>query len=464
MTVTAEKIENKAGYKKTELGWIPRDWDIKKIQDIAKINEKSLPENTNKEYEFTYLDLSSIKQGVIDFPVEKIKFKYAPSRARRILKRKDVIMATVRPYLQGFALADFEVQDVICSTGFALITPAKSNDSTFIYQTLYSNFILNQIDKLLVGSNYPAINSSDVENLKIIYPQSSSERQKIAKTLFCWDKAIEKTEELIIAKTQLKKALMQQLLMGKIRFGEFAGQKWIKVSLKDKFERITRKNTENNANILTISAQQGLISQEEFYKKRIASKDTSNYILIKNGEFAYNKSYSTGYPMGAIKRLDKYDSGVVSSLYICFASKSDDICSSFFAHYFEAGLLNQEIQNIAQEGARNHGLLNIGITEFFATLLRIPPSIEEQQKIATVLNACDEEIKLLNKQFDSLKEQKKGLMQKLLTGQIRVKVDSVRKFEGNKQENHKSFTCRTQNERNSTPLCECIDNNCPSEG
>ena len=210
---------------------------------------------------------------------------------------------------------------------------------------------------------------------------------------------------------------MKILLKGIIKFSK----KWAHSKLNKIFERLTRKNEKQNINILTISAQNGLISQEDYYYKRIASVDTSKYILLKRGEFAYNKSYSKGYPFGAIKRLDLYEEGVVSSLYICFKSKTSDICSDFWKYYFEAGLLDREIKMIAQEGARNHGLLNILAEDFFNILLYYPENIEEQQKIAEILNNSEKEIELLNSKLEKLKNQKKGLMQKLLTGQIRVK-------------------------------------------
>ena len=121
------------------------------------------------------------------------------------------------------------------------------------------------------------------------------------------------------------------------------------------FSRLSRKNKENNDNVLTISAQYGLISQRVFFNKDIASEDKSNYFLLHNGEFAYNKSYSNGYPFGALKRLDMYDKGIVSPLYICFSANENNECPDFYVHYFEAGMMNREIQAFAQEGAKIMG-------------------------------------------------------------------------------------------------------------
>ena len=189
-------------------------------------------------------------------------------------------------------------------------------------------------------------------------------------------------------------------------------QEWEVMPLKSRFDRLTRKNSEGNTNVMTISAQYGLINQEEFFKKGIASEDKSNYYLMYSGEFAYNKSYSNGYPFGAIKRLSLYDKGVVSPLYICFFANKDNTCPEFYQHYFEGGKLNSEIHAIAQEGARNHGLLNISVEDFFYTHIIVPP-IEEQKKIADILSSQDKVIELCERKLEQLKRMKKYYLQNM---------------------------------------------------
>ena len=182
--------------------------------------------------------------------------------------------------------------------------------------------------------------------------------------------------------------------------------------LSCRFERVTTKNTVGNSNVLTISAQYGLVNQLEYYNQQYASENTSGYTLLKKGEFAYNKSYSDGYPWGAIKRLSRYEEGIVSPIYLCFAAKPGT-CSEFYEQYFEAGLLNREIYRIAQEGARNHGLLNIATDDFFHAQI-IDPPLEEQKRIAEILECCDKVIRLKRELVEEKKKQKKSLMQKLL--------------------------------------------------
>lgn len=195
---------------------------------------------------------------------------------------------------------------------------------------------------------------------------------------------------------------------------------WDECRLNTFFDRHTQKNNEGNTNVLTISAQYGLINQNDFFDKEVASEDKSTYILLKQGDFAYNKSYSSGYPFGAIKRLKLYDKGVVSPLYICFTPNSKNKCPLYFEHYFEAGMLNREIHAVAQEGARNHGLLNIAVSDFFNTNM-VVPSLPEQEQIAKILSIQDKVIELKEKKLEEKKKQKKYLMQTLLTGKTRLK-------------------------------------------
>lgn len=162
---------------------------------------------------------------------------------------------------------------------------------------------------------------------------------------------------------------------------------------------------------LTISAQFGLIDQIDFFKKTVASQDLSSYYLLLNGEFAYNKSYSSEYPWGAIKRLDLYDKGALSSLYICFKPKGT-IDSDYLVHYFESSKWHQGMANIAGEGARNHGLLNIAIPDFFNTIHYLP-NVSEQRKIADFLNLIEERIAVQNKVIEDLKKLKTALCDRL---------------------------------------------------
>ena len=405
-------------YKQTELGLIPEDWELKKLGKVGEIDKKSLNSNTDKEYEFDYISLSDVDSDQFSIKTSKQKFKNAPSRARRIVKKGDVLLSTVRPNLEGFTIIRDEVKDLIASTGFAVITSKNELHNEYLFNFLFSNIIKRQFHKLLVGSNYPAINSSDVKNLKIPVPPLP-EQKKIADCLSTWDVAIEKQNALINALTDRKKALMQQLLTGKKRLPGFS-EEWKEVKLGDLFEKINRKNEEGNTNVVTISAQRGFVKQTDFFNKSVASETLDNYSLIYHGEFCYNKSYSNGYPLGATKRLIAFEKAVVTTLYICFKIKDQKKSNgSFFEQFFEANSLDRSLIKIAQEGGRAHGLLNVSLSDFFNIKIKLPP-IEEQTAIAEILATADRELTLQKEKLAQLQTLKKGLMQVLLTGKKRL--------------------------------------------
>lgn len=271
------------------------------------------------------------------------------------------------------------------------------------------------------GVGQPNLNTELIGSLLISLPPLP-EQERIAEILSTWDRAIETTEKLLASAEAQKRALMQQLLTGKRRLKGFKLSEWPRASLHSVFERVRRKNSKGNGNVLTISGKNGLVSQLDYFSKIVASSDTADYTLIQGEEFAYNKSYSAGYPLGAIKMLPAGQNGVLSSLYICFSVRDAEYDSSrFYQHWFEFGSLNRELRVVAQEGARNHGLLNVGIADFF-DLQIVRPSHKEQLAIAEVLDGADVEIRLLDKQVRNLREQKKALMQQLLTGKRRVAV------------------------------------------
>lgn len=189
----------------------------------------------------------------------------------------------------------------------------------------------------------------------------------------------------------------------------FNNDPYKKYNLYEFATRVTRKNKDNVSNLpLTISAQYGLVDQVSFFNKTVASKDMSGYYLLKNGEFAYNKSYSNDYPWGAIKRLDLYDMGCLSTLYICFKTNDNIVNSNYLAHYFESSKWHKQVADIAGEGARNHGLLNIAVNDFFNTKHAVP-TIENQIKIAGFLDLIEKRIQTQIKIIDDYNSLKMGI-------------------------------------------------------
>ena len=264
--------------------------------------------------------------------------------------------------------------------------------------------------------------SIDIDGMKTIeIPYTSYEEQKkIGDYIQSLDHLITLHQRKCEQTKNLKKYMLQKMFpqngakVPEIRFNGFTHD-WEQRKLGDLVDRVTRKNQDLVSELpLTISAQYGLIDQNEFFDKRVASKDVSGYYLIENGEFAYNKSTSTDAPWGAIKRLDRYENGVLSTLYIVFGIKENNpVDSDFLVSYYSTNLWHKGIHEIAAEGARNHGLLNIAPADFFQTRLMIPQDIEEQKKIGKYFIELEALITLHQRQCNELKKMKKYMLQNM---------------------------------------------------
>ena len=207
--------------------------------------------------------------------------------------------------------------------------------------------------------------------------------------------------------------------------GQYYKTEWQPHVLSSLVNRVTRKNSENQTNLpLTMSARDGLIDQESYFNKTVASSDLSNYTLLYQGEFAYNHSSSKGYDYGAIHRLTKLSCGAVTPLYFCFSIKDQaNIDSDFLAYYFESQKWTREVASICSKGARQHGALNISVDDFFNIVIYAPPSIEEQRQVVNIASSIDTTINQMESIVDAWEQRKKGLTQKLFSQEVRFKAD-----------------------------------------
>jgi type I restriction enzyme S subunit len=402
---------NNTTYKDSPFGKIPTDWEVKHFEDVAEIDNESLNGMTSRDYEFDYISLSDVDSD--DFKVETTKqvFATAPSRARRIIHKGDVLMSTVRPNLQGFSFIRDDVKDLIASTGFAVIT-AKKCSNEFLFQYLFSSGISKQLYQLLVGSNYPAINSSDVRKLKLPVP-TLPEQKAIAHILSLMDTAISKNNQIIAQKELRKKWLMQKLLTGKKRLKGFYGE-WKKEKLEKYLIKHDEKTTETNQFPVLTSSRRGIFLQSDYYTRDVASLNNTGYNVVPRGYFTYrHMSDDLIFKFNINEIVDK---GIVSTLYPVFTVKNID-------KYFLLCKLNEgsEFKKYAQEQKQGGSRTYV----YFLTLCELKmnmPILEEQTAIALVLQAADKEIQLFKAKAEKLREQKKGLMQVLLTGKKRILV------------------------------------------
>ena len=312
-----------------------------------------------------------------------------------------VLYGKLRPYLHNWLNPDFKG----IAVGDWWVLKPVNMDKNFLYrliQTQQFDNVANQSS----GSKMPRADWNLISSSEFMLPPSKEEQSKIGGYFDELDHLITLHQRKCEETKKLKKYMLQKMFpqngqtVPEIRFAGFTDA-WEQRKLEDLVDRVTRKNQDLVSELpLTISAQYGLIDQNEFFDKRVASKDVSGYYLIENGEFAYNKSTSTDAPWGAVKRLDRYENGVLSTLYIVFGiKKNNPVDSDFLVSYYSTNLWHKGIHEIAAEGARNHGLLNIAPADFFETELTIPQDIEEQKKIGKYFEELERLITLHHRKY-----------------------------------------------------------------
>ena len=247
-------------------------------------------------------------------------------------------------------------------------------------------------------------------------PYNLSEQRKIADFMIALERRIDAQQSLVDNLKKYKRGVFEAIFSHKLRLVPKEEQRdWKIFKLSDFASRITRKNNGTTDIPLTISAQYGLIDQRNFFSKVVASADMSSYYLLRKGEYAYNHSTSNEYPFGSIKRLELYDEGAVSTLYLCFSVNENIMVNDFVKWYFESSQWYRSINEICAEGARNHGLLNVPTDGFFNTTHILPTDTKEQTVIATFLSLIQEKLEISQKRLNELTELRNGLMQQLFT-------------------------------------------------
>lgn len=390
-----------------------RDWESKPLSECFDERNEQFPES--EEYPL----MAFVADKGVSPKGEKYDrsalVKDAANKKYKRTKFGDFIYSSNN--LEAGSIGFNRYGNACISPVYSIFRAKESINAIFIGTLLTQKSFISELSKFRQGVVYGQWKIPEKEFLGLsVFLPSPAEQQIIADCLSAIDELISAQDKKLGLLKERKQGLMQQLFPQNgettphLRFPGFTDE-WVEKPLSDVFTRLTRKNAENNQNVLTISAQYGLISQLDFFKKSVAAADVTGYYLLSKGDFAYNKSTSQGRPVGAIKPLKLYDKGVVSTLYICFRCNNPKEID-FWEQYFDAGLLDKEIMAIAHEGARNHGLLNIPTSGFFG-LTVLSPSIDEQLKIASFLSALDTIIVAETDKLEALKVHKKGLMQQL---------------------------------------------------
>lgn len=433
MTEVIEKTENKKGYKKTKLGWIPEDWEMVRFNEL--FDEVVNLSNDIETYPLYSLTLENGVTPKTERYERSHLLKDKKENEFKLISQGEIAINPMNLRFGAFFMS--KVPETVSLSAYYDIVKAKNDTvNTIFYDAFMKSTPAKRLyQRIATGSldEKKRVHLSELNKQLVPYPQKE-EQEKIAEILSAWDDGIETLEKLIEQKEIFHKALMKNLLVGKKRIAEFnknseykrtrLGQipaDWQIKPLKLLFDKRMQKysgNTEHN--IFTNSATKGVVLQNEYFDRSIVTEEnTSNYYVVEENDFMYNPRISQSAPAGPINRNKLGITGIASPLYTIFKAKHDTIVD-FYEQYFSSNLWNNSIFMVANQGAR-HDRLNITSNDFMNMPLPYPPR-EEQEKIANILIESYKEIQILNSKLEKLKEQKKGLMQKLLTGQIRVKV------------------------------------------
>lgn len=402
---------------------IPNGWSLEKLSDISQYRRGSFPQPYGLEKWFDddghpFVQVYDVDRNLQLKPQTKARISDLAAD-KSVLAPAGTVLVTLQGSIGRVAITQYSAY---VDRTLLIIQGLKKPGCTLYFATCLQKLFAEE-RKRAPGGTIKTITKAALNNFEILWPPEG-EQKKIAQILSTWDKAITTTEQLLTNSQQQKKALMQQLLTGKnrlldkngVRFnGEWQFQRISSVST-----RVQRKTDGDDHPILTISSLSGFVRQDVRYSRYMAGESVKNYILLKKREFAYNKGNSKSYQFGCIFDLEDHESGLVPHVYVCF-KLNEGLSHRYFKYLFAADYLKPQLGALVNTGVRNNGLLNIKPSEFLATKVPVP-NIEEQERIADTLHASSETIKNLELQIKALENEKKALMQQLLTGKRRVSV------------------------------------------
>lgn len=412
------------GYKKAGRYIIPNHWGLKRLSDFGIWVGGGTPAKDQKEYwengTIDWISSQEVKNRTLSGTTYQITEKALQASSSTLIPPNSLVIVT----RSGILRHSFPV--------------AKTTKCMAINQDIKALILNNpiEIDFIVKSLEYCEIDilktytkkGTTVESIifdafsKYIIPyMPKEERIKIVNILTTQDHLIELKEKLIVEKQRQKKYLMQQLLTGKKRLFGFSG-KWGTVELNKLAKKQKEKNTEFKYSlVLSNSAQNGIVPQDEQFDKEIANTDKINgYYIVKNGDFVYNPRISVTAPCGPINMNRTGKIGVMSPLYTVFSIQSSKIDHEFIKQYFKSTCWFRHMKSVANYGAR-HDRMSVTDEDFFSMPIPLP-ELAEQRTISQALSTADREIELLQKDLEAEKQKKKALMHLLLTGIVRVNV------------------------------------------
>jgi type I restriction enzyme S subunit len=415
----------KTGYKETKIGLIPEDWNCYQLKHNVRIAEGQVSPIDEKYGDYYHIGPENIKSdsGQLN---GLVKIKDADLISGKYYFDEDsIVYSKIRPNLNKVCLPRFKG---LCSADAYPLWAINNNHTEYLFYFIQSQMFVKQAVMCSMRTGLPKINRIELNSFWIAIPPLP-EQKKIADILSTWDRAIEKTEKLVDAKIKLKKGLMQNLLTGRKRFQEFIKSdkvvhtrygnipaEWSYIHIKEIAREVSEKNKNGKQlTVLSCTKYNGLMDSLKYFKRQVFSDDTSTYKIVKREQFAYATNH---IEEGSIGYQYVCDEALISPMYTVFET-NNKVNDDFLYKLLKTELYRHIFEVNTSASVDRRGSLRWD--EF--SLIKIPlPLLDEQKYIASVLSTIDKEISVLNKKLEAISQQKKGLMQKLLTGQVRVKV------------------------------------------
>ncbi len=427
----SKRNENRPGYKKTKVGWIPQEWKCLTISDVLDRVIDYRGKAPNKaSYGVPLITARNIREGYIDFNSGKEFIpndEYEEWMCRGIPKTDDVLFTTEAP-LGNVAMFPERGKYALAQRVVTLRCSQAALIGKYLLYYFLSSKGHNSVCRLSTGSTALGIKQRTLKTVLIPLP-SLPEQKKIAEILSTWDNSIDQTRKLIDVKKRRKKALMQQLLTGKKRLPGFSKSKGLKsyrffdlpedwecLQIRDVAEEYSARNTgRDKRTVLSCSKHLGFVESSEYFGKQVFSADTSNYKVIRRNYFGYPSNH---IEEGSIGLLLSHDIGIVSPIYIVFKC-IDSVVPEYLYAVFKTDTFRHIFAISTNASVDRRGSLRWRAFSLIRTPL---PSTKEQQAIVEVLKVADNEIVQFERKLKALEKQKRGLMQRLLTGEVRVSV------------------------------------------
>lgn len=407
-TINHYNTQSHNSYKKTAIGLIPNEWEIKSLSNLGEIiNGLTYSPNDIHNEGVLVLRSSNIKERQLEF-TDNV---YVKADKFNPVKKGDILIC-VRNGSKSLIGKNALITDAAEGFAFgAFMAVFRSDFNNYLYQIFGTDLFQKEIHKNL-GATINSINGSDLKLFKLPIPPLP-EQQKIAEILSTWDDAIAKCKNTINTLKKRNKGLAQQLFSGKKRLKGFS-DKWEETTIEKITKYFSNKNKSLiDARIYSVTNSNGFVYQSDHFSREVAGDDLTGYKIIRKNEFAYNPARIN---VGSIAFFTD-DIGVISSLYVCFKT-NEKVTNKFLIEWLKIDKTKHDIERYGEGGVRIYLWYDL-----FKKLKINLPSLEEQTAIAEVLETADQELKSYQIKLEALQLQKKGLMQQLLTGKLRVNVN-----------------------------------------